>query len=429
MELLIIFASIAITAFFAMAEMGTVSASKARLQSLAEEGSARAKAALALADQPTKFLSTVQVGITFAGILGAIYGGAPLGAKLQPVIHDTGWPWVADHAKSIAEGLVSFGIGTTTVVFGELVPKRIALFHPESVSMALAGIMAALSRLASPIIRLMSLTADGILAMFGLRKGMATAVSDDEVRMLIAQGLATGSFHEGERDMVEGVLSLDRLTAGGLMTPRARVIWLNVNDADEVNWRKVAGSGHTHFPVHDGTPDRVLGTVSVKAMWANLSLAGKAEIRHLVTPALTAPLSMSATKLLEQFKRERRHMALVTDDFGSVRGLVTINDVLEAIVGDMPTELKGAGAEAKRREDGSWLVDGLMEVGDLKNLLGLRDLPGECRNCYHTLAGFVLYRMGRIPKSTEKFEYSGWIFEVMDMDGQRIDKVLISKVD
>ena len=429
MEILIILTTVAITAFFAMAEMGTVSASKARLQSLAEEGSLRAKTALELADQPTKFLSTVQVGITFAGILGAIYGGAPLGVKFEPFFRDCPVAWIASHAKTIAEGLVSFGIGTVTVVFGELIPKRVALFYPNGTAMALAGPMLGIARLAAPLIRLMSLCADGVLKLFGLRKQGGPDVSEDEVRMLIDQGMESGVFHAGERDMVEGVLALDRLSAGGLMTPRARVVWINVNDPDEVNWRKVAGSGHTYFPVHDGTPDRVLGVVTVKALWANLALAGRAEIKNLVTPSFTVPMTMSATKLLELFKHERRHMVLVTDDFGSVRGIVTLNDVLESIVGDIPTEMKSAPAEARRRDDGSWLVDGMMEVGALKELLEIRELPGESRGYYHTLAGFILFRLGRIPKPADKLECAGWIFEIMDMDGQRIDKVLVTEAD
>lgn len=429
MEIIIILISILIGAVFAMAEIATVSSSKARLQSLAEEGNSRARSALELADQPSRFLSTVQVGITFAAILGAIYGGAPLAAKVRPLFENIPGGWIHEHAHTVAEGLVSFLIGTVTIVFGELVPKRIGLFYPNGIAMALAGPMLAISRLAYPLIKTMSLMADGVLGVFGLRKPGGPDVSEDEVRMLIDQGMESGVFHAGERDMVEGVLALDRLSAGGLMTPRARVIWINIHDPDEVNWRKVAGSGHTYFPVHDGNPDRVLGIITVKALWANLALAGRAEIRHLVTPAFTVPVTMSATKLLEMFRHERRHMALVTDDFGSVRGIVTLNDVVESIVGDIPTEMKSSPAEARRRDDGSWLVDGMIEVGELKELLDIRELPGEQRGVYHTLAGFILFRMGRIPKATDKLECSGWIFEIMDMDGQRIDKVLVTEAD
>jgi putative hemolysin len=430
MEFVIIIVALAINAFFAMSEIGLVSASKARLKSLSDDGNAAARRALALIETPSRFLSTVQVGITFAGIIGAIYGGAALGDKLAPHIAAAGIPWVSAHAQTVAEGILSALIGALSIIFGELVPKRFALLFPDAVALFVSGPMLLVSSCASPVVRAFSLVADGVLRLFGLKKSGGPDVSEDEVRMLIDQGMATGVFHAGERDMVEGVLSLDRLNAGGLMTPRARVIWLNINDADEANWRKVAGSGHTYFPVHDGNPDRVIGTVTVKAMWANLALAGKAEIRNLVTPALTVPMSMTATKLLEMFKRERRHMALVTDDFGTVRGLVTLNDVLESIVGDIPTDMKAAaGAEAHKRTDGSWLVDGLMEVGALKELLDIRELPGEGRAAYHTLAGFILFRLGRIPKPAEKLECSGWVFEIVDLDGQRIDKVLITEAD
>lgn len=430
MEFVIILVSLAINAFFAMSEIGLVSASRARLKSLAEDGNLSARRALTLIDNPSRFLSTVQVGITFAGIVGAIYGGAALGHRLAPYIADSGLPWISAHAQPVAEGILSCAIGVLSILFGELVPKRFALLFPDAVARFVSGPMLFVSTCASPLVRGLSACADILLRVFGLRRSGGPDVSDDEVRMLIDQGMATGVFHAGERDMVEGVLSLDRLNAGGLMTPRARIVWLNINDADEANWRKVAGSGHTYFPVHDGNPDRVLGTVTVKAMWANLALAGKAEIRNLVTPALTVSMSTTATKLLEIFKRERRHMALVTDDFGSVRGLVTLNDVLESIVGDIPADMKAAaGAEAHRRPDGSWLVDGMMEVGELKELLDIRELPGEGRAAYHTLAGFLLFRLGRIPKPAEKLECSGWVFEIVDLDGQRIDKVLVSEAD
>lgn len=429
MEIVIILVSLAINAFFAMSEIGLVSASKARLKSLAEDGNPAAERALLLIDNPSRFLSTVQVGITFAGIVGAIYGGAALGHKLAPIVESSGIPWVAAHAQAVSEGIVSACIGAFSIVFGELVPKRLAMVFPDTVARIVSGPMMLVSTLAMPAVKGFSMVADGVLRLLGLKRETVNAISDDEVRMLIDQGLESGAFHAGERDMVEGVLSLDRLTAGGLMTPRSRVIWLNVNDADESNWRRVAGSGHTYFPVHDGSPDRVLGVVSVKSMWANLALAGKAEIRHLVVPALTTPMSTSATKLLEIFKRERRHMALVVDDFGSVRGIVTLNDVLEYIVGDIPADMKTTPAESHRRDDGSWLVDGLMEVGDLKELLELRELPGESRGAYHTLAGFILFRLGRIPKPGEKLECSGYVFEVMDLDGQRIDKVLVREAE
>ncbi len=425
MEILIILVALAINAFFAMSEIGLVSASKGRLKTLADAGDSAAARALALIENPSGFLSTVQVGITFAGIVGAIYGGAALGDRFSPVIGAWEIPWVSSHAQPVAEGVVSFCIGALSIVFGELIPKRFAMLFPDAVARFVSGPMAFVSSLASPAVRGFSIAADSVLFLFGLRKSKANAVTDDEVRMLIDQGMETGVFHQGERDMVEGVLSLDRITAGGLMTPRTRMVWLSAKDSDETNWAKVAGSGHSYFPVHDGNPDRVLGIITVKALWANLSLVGKAEIKHLVVQPLTVPVMTTATKLLETFKRERRHMALVTDEFGSVRGLVTLNDVLEAIVGDIPTDLKKTHAEAHRRDDGSWLVDGLMEVGDLKELLGARELPGEHKGYYHTLAGFLLYRLGRIPRVAEKLECSGWVFEVVDMDGQRVDKVLV----
>jgi putative hemolysin len=244
--------------------------------------------------------------------------------------------------------------------------------------------------------------------------------------VLIDEGLSAGIFKKAEKEMVEGVFELDEQTAGDLMTPRARMIWLSLDDADEENWRRIAGSGHSHFPVYQETRDNVIGMVSVKSLWANLSLAGRVELRALVTPPLYVPNAMPAGKLIEEFKKSGKHIALVVDEFGGLQGLVTLNDVMMAIVGNLPEREQRHEPKAMRRQDGSWLIDAMLDIDETKKSLGIdEDLPGEEINRYSTLGGFILSQLGHIPREGEKFHWDRFDFEVLDMDRQRIDKVLI----
>ena len=246
------------------------------------------------------------------------------------------------------------------------------------------------------------------------------------MRVLIDEGLSAGIFKKAEKEMVEGVFDLDEQTAGDLMTPRARMIWLSLDDEDEENWRRIAGSGHSHFPVYQETRDNVVGMVSVKSLWANLSLAGRIELRALVTPPLYVPTAMPASKLIEEFKKSGKHIALVVDEFGGLQGLVTLNDVMMAIVGNLPEREQRHEPKAMLRQDGSWLVDAMLDIDETKKSLGIdEDLPGEDINRYSTFGGFILSQLGHIPREGEKFHWDRFDFEVIDMDRQRIDKVLV----
>jgi len=265
------------------------------------------------------------------------------------------------------------------------------------------------------------------MALLGVRKTLESAVSEEEVRVLIDEGLSTGVFKKAEKDMVEGVFELDEQTAGDLMTPRARMIWLSLDDTDDENWRKIAGSGHSHFPVYQGTRDNVIGMISVKSLWANLSLAGRVELRALVTPPLYVPTAMPAGKLIESFKKSGKHIALVVDEFGGLQGLVTLNDVMMAIVGNLPEREQRNDPKAMLRQDGSWIIDAMLDIDETKSSLGIEDdLPGEDENRFSTLGGFILHRLGHIPREGEKFLWGGFEFEIIDMDRQRIDKVLVT---
>ncbi|MFZ4588281.1 MAG: hemolysin family protein, partial [Terrimicrobiaceae bacterium] len=294
-----------------MAEIAVVASRKARLKNMSDEGHPGARLALALADSPGKFLSTVQVGITFVGVLASALGGANIAEKLASAIATV--PGLASYADYLALTAVVAAITYLSVTIGELVPKRIALNNPERIAAALARPMNGLAKALSPLVNFLSLSSDSLMAALGIRKPKEAVVSEEEVRVLIDEGLSAGIFKKAEKEMVEGVFELDEQTAGDLMTPRARMIWLSLDDTDEENWRRIAGSGHSHFPVYQETRDNVVGMVSVKSLWANLSLAGRAELRALVTPPLYVPTAMPAGKLIEEFKKSGKHIALVVD--------------------------------------------------------------------------------------------------------------------
>jgi putative hemolysin len=283
-----------------------------------------------------------------------------------------------------------------------------------------------LSNLFSPLVNLLNFSSDSLMAALGIRKPKESVVSEEEVRVLIDEGLSAGIFKKTEKDMVAGVFDLDEQTSGDLMTPRARMIWLSLDDTDEENWRRIAGSGHSHFPVYQETRDNVIGMVSVKSLWANLSLAGRVELRALVTPPLYVPTAMPASKLIESFKKSGKHIALVVDEFGGLQGLVTLNDVMMAIVGNLPEREQRDDPKARLRQDGAWLIDAMLHIDETKTSLGIEDdLPGEDENRYSTLGGFILHQLGHIPREGDKFQWDRFEFEVLDMDRQRIDKVLI----
>ena len=409
---------------FAMAEIAVVASRKARLKNMSDEGSAGAKLALALANSPGRFLSTVQVGITFVGVLASAIGGADIAERLALVFKRI--PALENYADALALIIVVGAITYLSVIIGELVPKRIALNNPERIAAALARPMNGLAKIFSPLVNLLNVSSDFLMAAMGIRKPKESVVSEEEVRVLIEEGLSAGIFKKAEKEMVEGVFDLDEQTAGNLMTPRARMIWLSLDDADEENWRRIAGSGHSHFPVYQETRDNVIGMVSVKSLWANLSLAGRVELRALVTPPLYVPTAMPASKLIEEFKKSGKHIALVVDEFGGLQGLVTLNDVMMAIVGNLPEREQRHEPKAQLRQDGSWLLDAMLDIDETKKSLGIEeDLPGEDVNRYSTLGGFILSQLGHIPREGEKFRWDRFDFEVIDMDRQRIDKVLV----
>ncbi len=408
--------------------MALVSSNRRRLTRLAEDGSKGAKAALELLANPSKFLSTVQVGLTFGSIIAATFGGAPLAAHIKPYLEASNWTWLHDNADVISRTGVSFVIGSLTIVLAEIVPKRLGLSNPEGLAVLLSRPMIAVSFLASPLVSTLGFFADIILRLFGRKRTPEDTMSEDELRMMVDQGMASGVLHAAEHRMVHGALSLDLVTAERLMTPSNRVVWLNLEDSDEVNWRKVVASGHTWFPVYRGSPDRPLGVVSVKRLWANLSLVGTASIKDLLTEPPIVSTHCTGTQLLEMFRKDKIHIALVTDEFGRVRGVVSLNDVLESVVGELPNEGSPIAQPklVRRREDGSWIVDAVVSLDDFREATGIIGrFPGEGSGRFTAISGFIMRTLGRIPVEGDRVEALGHVFEVVDMDGHRLDKILV----
>ena len=425
-ELLILICLLLANGVFAMSEIAVVSVRKARLKSLSEEGHKRAQVTLEIAQQPTRFLSTVQVGITLIGILAGTVGGASLTEQLVPVLQKV--EVIAPYARTLAVGIVVLGITLASVIIGELIPKRVGLAHAEAVALLLTPAINRFSKLVSPVVTFLTFLTEGILKLFGFKApANETPVSEEEVNILIQQGLHAGVFNKTETEMVAGVLELDQLSVTALMTPRPKIVFLNVDDPDEVNWRKIVASGHSYFPVYQGNRDQVLGMVAVKALWAHSAIGLPTSLKNLLVTPLVVPETMNAIQLLEAFKKSSKHIALVTDEFGAIQGIVTLIDVLEAIVGDLPSMGRQSAPAVKQREEGSWLIDATLPADDLKVMLELDTLPDEDRADFQTVGGFMVTRLGRIPAAGDYFEHGEWRFEVVDMDRHRVDKVLVSK--
>jgi len=408
---------------FAMAEIAVVSCKRSHLRQLADRGSGNARAALRLLEAPNRFLATVQVGITLVGIVAGAFGGATLAGKLEPWIRQV--DFLAAHANAIAFVAVVSVITYCSLVIGELVPKRLGLSHPESIAMWVARPMQWVSAAAGPLVTFLDRSSDLLLRVVGFKPAGEKPVSEEEVRMLMQEGVRAGAFNKIESQIVHSALELDRLPVHDIMTPRSKIIWLNQDDPHEQVWHKIVVSGHSHFPVYAENRDRVVGVVSVKAVYANVGAGAGVQVRNLMVPPLVVPETQSVLQLVETFKYSGKHIAMVTDEFGGIVGLVTLNDVMEAVVGEFPTTDERARPSVVRRDDDSWLADALIEIDTLPGILpGFRLDEGE-RTEYATLAGFVLKQFGRVPREGETFTFQGYEFEVLDMDGHRVDKVLI----
>ncbi len=423
-EVLFIFILILANGVFAMTEAAVMSSRKERLQQWAKEGNDGARTVLDLAKDPTRFLSTVQFGITLVGVLAGVYGGATIAEQLAIYVEKI--PLLAPYSKAISLGLIVAIITYLSLIIGELVPKRLALNNPERIATTLIKPMRFLARTASPAVSLLSHSTNAVLRVIGVKPSNEPPVTEDEINIMIEQGKQAGVFEKTEQDMVERIFKLGDRRVYTLMTQRDDIVWLEVDDAPETVQEKAA-SGRSRYPVCEGSLDHILGVVKMKDLLAR-SLAGKPlDLRSALRQPLYVPESMRAFKVLEQFKQSRTHIALVLNEYGSIQGLITLNDILEAIVGDIPSSDTPNEPLIVQREDGSWLVDGMLPVEDFKKNFLLAALPNEETGEYQTLGGFVMMHMERIPKPTDHFEWNGLRFEVMDMDGHRVDKVLVMR--
>lgn len=422
-EVLVIILLILLNGYFAMSEMAVVSSRRARLQQLAEEKRSKgARAALALADDPGNFLSTVQVGITLVGIVAGAYGGSTLAERLGRVL-DAEVAWIAPYGQQVAFALVVAAITYLSLIVGELVPKRMALVNAERIAANVAGPMSTLSRIAAPLVWLLGVSTEGLMKLLRLPTAREQTVTEEEVKSLIKEGTQSGVFEPAERLMIEGVFRLSDRTARSIMTPRPDLIWLDPEDPPESIAREIQESGYSRFLVCRGDVDEVQGIVSTKAL-LDQALQGKPfNLRAVMVEPLIVHDGTPVLRLLELFKQATVHMAVVVDEYGSVEGIATVTDILEAIAGEMPEQGQEADGGAIQREDGSWLVDGMTPIEEVEALVGVRGLKGE--GDFHTIAGFMLDQLGHVPTAAEHFHWGGMRFEVVDMDGRRIDKVLI----
>jgi putative hemolysin len=427
LEILLIVLLILANGIFAMSEIAIVTARKSRLKDWADKGNTRASVALDLANEPNQFLSTVQIGITLIGILAGAFAGRTVADWLSAIL--SGFPRIEPYSRALALGLVVIVTTYLSVIIGELVPKRLALSHPEGIATAMAIPMRLLARLSSPVVRLLSFSTDAMFALLGKRAVAEPPVTEEEIRTLVHQGTQAGVFEESEQDMVEAVFRLGDKTSRLLMTPRTQIIWLNIGDPQQRLRDKIIESGHSRFPVGDGSLDNVIGIVQAKDLLAVAMTGGPIDLHASLREPLFVPRSMSAFSVLDLFKQSGKHIALVMDEYGGIEGLLTHHDVLEAIAGEIPYSEKETERKAVQRQDGSWLLDGMLSVDEFKEIFQLDSLPGEKRDAYQTLGGFLFTQMGRVPSTADQFEWNNLRFEIVDMDGKRIDKVLVAATE
>jgi putative hemolysin len=425
-EIIFIIVLLIANGLFSMSEMAVVSARKARLQKRANDGDKGAKAALELAGNPGPFLSTVQIGITLVGILAGAFGGATIAEKLAPTLKS--FPAIEPYADKISFGLVVLVITYLSLVIGELIPKRLALHSPDKIASIVAAPMKKISALTSPMVKLLEGSTNGLLRLFGMRESSEPPVTEDEIKVLIEQGIRAGVFEEAEQDLIERTFHLGDRTVNELMVPRPDVVFLDLDDPPEVIKEVVSGNRLSRYPVIQGSPDNVVGVVRAKDLLASEFGNQPFDLNAAMVPALYLPDTMPAFKAIEMFKSSRRHMAVVVDEHGGVEGVITVNDILDALVGDSPSMDEREEQLVVRREDGSFLLDGALSIDQLKQTLQLKRLPGEKDGDFQTLGGFMMTRLGRVPAAADQLEFGGWRFEVVDMDRRRVDKVLATRI-
>lgn len=426
MELAILVALIVLNGIFAMSEIALITARKSRLQKLAEDGDHSAAVAIHLGEEPTQFLSTIQIGITAIGILNGIVGEAALAGPLAGLLYG----WGVDERIS-AIGATSLVVVTVTyfsIVVGELVPKRIAQFNAEGIARLMARPIAFLAQLSRPFVALLTVSTDGLLRLLGKKELSSANLTEEDIHAILVEGSQAGVIEKHEHDMVRNVFRLDDRQIASLMTPRSDIIWLDMDAPLEEGLDKLTASDHSRFPVCQGGLHAVLGVISAKRLLKQyLQGEPQEKIVDYLQPAVYVPESLTGMKLLEQFRESGVQMVFVVDEYGEILGLVTLQNLLEALAGEFrPRDPEDVWAV--QRADGSWLLDGLIPIPELKDRLDLKTVPEEEKGRYHTLSGMVMWLVGRVPHTGDITEWEGWRLEVVDLDGNRIDKVLASRL-
>lgn len=411
---------------FAMSEMALTAARKARLQVLVESGAAGASAAMALHENPTKFLSTVQIGITSIGILNGIVGEAAFAVPLAAWMTED-WGLQATVASVVSTGVVVVIITFLTIIFGELVPKRLGQMYPETVARLVARPMEWLSLAARPFVVMLSWATATVLRLMGITDQPNRGVTEEEIAASLEEGVDAGVIEAHEHQMVRNVFRLDERQISSMMIPRGDIVWLDAQAPVEQALATIAQAEHSRYPVCRGGLDDVLGVVTARQLLQQMAQGQEIRLTENLQPPVFVPETLTGMELLESFRASTMQMVFVVDEYGEIQGVITLQDVLEAITGEFQTA-EPDGAWAVMREDGSWLIDGLIPVPELKDRLGLKEVPEEDRGRYNTLAGMVMLLLGRLPQSTDAVEWGGWRFEVVDMDGKRIDKVLATRL-
>jgi putative hemolysin len=421
-EALIVLALILLNGFFACSELAVLSSRKARLRAMARAGVPGARAAIDLAETPATFLPTVQIGITLTGVLASAFSGATVASKLGSWLAQ--FQAIASFSHSLAIAIVVAAITYLSLILGELVPKQIALYNAEGIATHVARPLRRLSKIASPAVWLLRISSEMVLAVLGIRKRARQAVTAEEVHALVAEGMEAGVFERSEREIIDRTLRLDDRSVQTIMTPRHEIAWLDITDGSAEIARKIRESGHSRYPVCRGSPDEVLGIVLVRDLLAEVLEGKKVDLNAILRAAPAIHESTTALEALGLVRNAAVHVALVVDEYGSLQGIATMKDITEAIVGTIRETEQPQEPRCIRRKDGSWLVDGLIPLPELKHTIGLAEIPED--RGFHTLAGFVMWQLGRVPKTADSFDWRDWHFEVVDMDGRRIDKVAVS---
>lgn len=425
MEMVVIFILILVNGLFAMAEIAIVSARKSRLQHMADQGDVKAKKALELANNPNRLLSTVQIGITFVGIFAGAFGAETLAKPISLLISPV--PIIGNYGDQIAFLMIVSIITYLSLVVGELVPKRIALTNPEKIASLVSFPIQAISSISKPLIDVLSVSTEWVLRVFGVKTPPDLPISEEEVKFLIREGARVGIFNLAERDIVERTFRLADQKVNMLMTSRNEIVWLNLDSSESDLRKKIAHSAYSYLPVCHGKLDKVMGVIRTKELLTHFLETDTLDVTKLMHKAIFLPESTNALNVLELFKKSGVHVAMIVDEYGNIIGLISITDILEALVGDIPTIDEVEDRTIVERKDGSWLVDGLTPVDELKDYFKLRKIPDEKNGQFQTIGGFVMYKLGRIPVAGDTFDLDTLRVEVIDMDGNRVDKLLVRK--